>query len=63
MATDGKKYLTQDELAEEYRISKSTQSKYRMAKKIPFIKIGGRYIRYKRTDIEAWLDAHSVEVA
>ena len=34
-----------------------------MAKKIPFIKIGGRYIRYKREQIEAWLDSHSVEVA
>ena len=63
MTTDEKKYLTQDELAEEYLISKSTQSKYRMTKKIPFIKIGGRYIRYKRADIEAWLDSHSVEVA
>jgi len=63
MTTEEKKYLTQDELAEEYLISKSTQSKYRMTKKIPFIKIGGRYIRYKRADIEAWLDAHSVEVA
>jgi len=63
MTTEEKKYLTQDELAEDYAISKSTQSKYRMAKKIPFIKIGGRYIRYKRADIEAWLDSHSVEVA
>lgn len=60
--TTNKKYLTQEELTKEYFISKSTQSKYRMAKKIPFIKIGGRYIRYKRADIEAWLDSHSVEV-
>lgn len=63
MTLHDKKYLTQDELELEYAISKSTQSKYRMQKKIPFIKIGGRYIRYSREQIEAWLDSHSVEVA
>ena len=62
MTINEKKYLTQDELAEEFLISKSSQSKYRSKKKIPFIKIGGRYIRYSREQIEAWLDSHSVEV-
>lgn len=62
MTINEKKYLTQDELEAEFLISKSTQSKYRMQKKIPFIKIGGRYIRYSREQIEAWLDSHSVEV-
>ena len=63
MTINEKKYLTQEELETEYAISKSTQSKYRMQKKIPFIKIGGRYIRYSREQIEAWLDSHSVAVA
>lgn len=62
MTINEKKYLTQDELEAEFLISKSTQSKYRMQKKIPFIKIGGRYIRYSREQIEAWFDSHSVEV-
>lgn len=60
MTITQKKYLTQEELEKEYDISISTQGKYRMAKKIPFIKIGGRYIRYNREQIEAWLDSHSV---
>lgn len=63
MTLNEKEYLTPDELEEEYKISKSTQSKYRMARKIPFIKLGGRYIRYSREQINKWLDSHSVEVA
>lgn len=56
-----KEWLTPGELFEEYKISKSTQSKLRMDRKIPFSKIG-KYIRYSRTQINKWLMAHSVEV-
>ncbi len=58
-----KEWLTPDELKEEYDFSKSTQAKYRMARKIPFSKIGGRYIRYSRTEIDKWLRSNQVEVA
>jgi excisionase family DNA binding protein len=61
--TTAKEWLTPDELAAEYGFSKSTQSKYRMSKKIPFTKIGGRYIRYSRTEIDKWLRSNQVEVA
>ncbi len=61
--TTQKEWLTPDEFDEEYSISKSTQAKYRMAKKIPFSKIGGRYIRYSRTEIDKWLRSNQVEVA
>ena len=57
-----KEWLTPDELFEEYKISKSTQGKFRMDRKIPFSKIG-KYIRYSRTEINKWLMAHRVEVA
>jgi hypothetical protein len=56
-----KEYLDPDELKQEYGFSLSTQAKYRMNRKIPFSKIG-RYIRYKRTDINKWLDNNRVEV-
>ena len=57
-----KEWLTPDELFEEYKISKSTQGKFRMDRKIPFSKIG-KYIRYSRTEINKWLESHKVEVA
>ena len=60
--TAQKEWLTPDELFEEYKISKSTQGKFRMDRKIPFSKIG-KYIRYSRTAINKWLQDHSVEVA
>lgn len=47
----------------EFGISVSTLSKWRMINKnLPFIKLG-RAVKYKRSDIEAFLDANTVEVA
>ena len=56
-----KKWLTPDELEQEYGFSKSTQSKYRMWRKIPFSKIG-KYIRYNREEIDKWLEDNAVEM-
>ena len=50
-----KEYITPEELAREYGMSVSTQSKMRSAKKIPYHKIGS-YVRYKIVDINKWLD-------
>ncbi|WP_169745676.1 helix-turn-helix domain-containing protein [Sulfurovum lithotrophicum] len=58
-----KLWLTPTELQAEFKISKSSQAKYRMLKKIPFSKIGAKYIRYNRDDIHQWLNEHKVEVA
>lgn len=57
-----KEWLTPHELEVEYGFSKSTQSKYRMDRKIPFSKIG-KYIRYNRHEINKWLEDNKVEVA
>ena len=46
----------------EYEIKKSTQSKYRMENKIPFCKIG-KFIRYNRAEINAWIASHKMGVA
>ena len=55
-------WLTPTTMEEEYHMSRSTQSKYRMDRKIPFYKIG-KYIKYKRTEIDAWIELNKVEVA
>ena len=42
-----------------YGFSTSRQATLRSEGKIPFHKVG-RYIRYKREDIDAWLDNHKM---
>lgn len=55
-------WLTPATLEEELKISRSTQAKYRMDRKIPFYKIGGKYIKYKRKEIYDWIESNKVEV-
>ncbi|HIP20067.1 MAG TPA: DNA-binding protein [Sulfurimonas sp.] len=62
MTINNKEWLTPDELAQEYGFSKSTQNQYRMARKIPYHKVS-RFIRYKKSEIDKWLDDNKVEVA
>jgi hypothetical protein len=54
-----KEWLDPNELADEFRISTSTQAKMRMAGSIPYHKIG-KYVRYKRADINQWFDSAKV---
>ena len=59
-----KRWLSPDDLEQEYGFSKSTQAKMRMVSSkstIPFSKIGGKYIRYNRYLIEQWLEDHQVQ--
>ena len=61
-----KRWLTPDDLEVEYEFSKSTQAKMRMTSnslRIPFTKIGGKYIRYDRVAIDIWLENHRVQGA
>ncbi|GAX87011.1 conserved hypothetical protein [Lebetimonas natsushimae] len=57
-----KEWLTPDELEKEYGISINAQNRMRMERRIPYSKIG-KYVRYKRTDIERWLEEHKIETA
>ena len=55
-----KQWLNSDELEEEFGILKSTQAKMRMARTLPYHKIG-KYVRYHRPDIDKmFLDANVV---
>jgi len=49
-------WLSPDQLEAEYGIPKSTQAKLRMNKKIPFYKPMARMIRYKRAEIDQWIE-------
>ncbi len=55
-----KEWLNTDELEAEFGILKSTQSKMRMSRTLPYHKIG-KYVRYHRPDInKMFLDAKVV---
>lgn len=57
---NNKKWINTKELAEEFGISESTQSRYRSKKTIPYSKIGG-FIFYSREKIYEWMEKHSFE--
>lgn len=58
-----KEWLNPKEVLNEYGFSISTLAKWRMDKlHLPFSKMG-KYVKYKRCDIEAFLNANIVEVA
>ena len=61
-----KEWINPNEVSKEFGFSVSTLAKWRMDNKyLPFSKIG-KYIKYKRSDIEAFLNSNivkSVEVA
>lgn len=55
--------LTVEDVEREYKIKRGTQGAMRSRRQIPFFRLGGgRLIRYRRADIEAWLSSRSVEV-
>ncbi len=58
-----KEWLNPREVSKEFGFSTSTLAKWRMNNlNIPYHKIG-KYIRYKRSDIESFIEDHKIEVA
>ena len=58
-----KRWLTPDDMLNEFGFSKSTQAKMRMVSnrsKLPFSKVG-KYIRYDRYQIDKWLEEHQIQ--
>jgi hypothetical protein len=61
METSNKQWLNPKEVNADYGLSVSTLAKWRMYNlHLPYSKIG-KYIKYKRDDIEAFLDSNIVE--
>ena len=57
-----KEWLSPKEIEEEFGISKNTLSNWRAQKKyLPFVRVG-KLIKYKRSDVEAFLAKSIVEV-
>ncbi|MEA1916064.1 MAG: helix-turn-helix domain-containing protein [Campylobacterota bacterium] len=54
-------WLTPKSLEDEYGFKEATISKYRITGKIPFYKIGSKFIRYKRSEIDEWIEKHKVK--
>ena len=62
MEAEKKEWLNPREVNQEFGFSTSSLAKFRMKNiNLPFSKIG-KYIRYKRSDIEAFLESNKVEV-
>jgi len=62
MSTHCKEWLTPLEVKNEFGFSVSTLAKWRMRNhNLPFAKMG-KYIRYRRSDIELFLNENRVEV-
>ncbi len=57
-----KRWLSPDEFEEEFGMSKSTQAKYRMDRKLPYVKFGG-FVKYDRKKINELFEAHHHDVA
>lgn len=57
-----REWLNPNEVSKEFGYSVSTLAKWRMAKKhLKFSKMG-KYIKYRRSDIEEFLEAHTISV-
>lgn len=56
-----KEWLKPQDIQNEYSISMSTLAKWRMTNKhLPFSKIG-KYIKYRRVDVETFLSSNMVK--
>ena len=54
------RWLDPKQFAIDYGIAESTQAKMRMTGELPHSKIGNKFIRYDRHEIDIWLETHKV---
>ncbi|MCC3060080.1 helix-turn-helix domain-containing protein [Campylobacter jejuni] len=59
MQDTNKDFLTIQEVITLYSLSKDAQNKYRMQKKIPYIKIGKK-IFYEKVKLDEWFKNHTI---
>lgn len=61
-ASQSREWLSPKEVHQEFGFSISSLAKFRMTNKhLKFSKVG-KYIKYKRSDIIDFLEAHTIEV-
>jgi excisionase family DNA binding protein len=57
------KLLATDEVAEMTGLSRETLAQWRwLRKEIPFVRLGTKCVRYRQSDIDAWLEKRLVSV-
>ena len=57
------KLLTTDDVAEMTGLSPETLAQWRWLKKeIPFVRLGKKCVRYRQSDIDAWVEKRLVSV-
>ncbi len=59
--TTEKRWLSPNDLLEEFGFSLNNQAKLRTQRKIPFSKIG-HYIKYDRLDINKWFESNKIDI-
>jgi hypothetical protein len=55
--------LTPDEFEKQYKVAKSTQASMRSRRQIPFLLLGPRTPRYRRSEIVAWIAGRHIPAA
>lgn len=58
-----KRWLTPDEVSEEFGFGLDMQAKLRQNNQIPYSKINSKKILYDRKELNKWLESHSVSVS
>lgn len=59
-ATD--EVLTPEDVETVYKVKQGTQKSLRARGLIPFIRLGYKIIRYRKSEIEAWISSRAVGV-
>ena len=56
-----KRWLSPNDLLEEFGFSLNNQAKLRSQRKIPFSKMGN-YIKYDRLEINKWFESNKIDI-
>lgn len=63
MQTQGKRLLTEREVSAIYGWSVKTLQQWRFSRRGPnYVKMSARHVRYRPEDVEAFLEAHKVDL-
>lgn len=60
---DNKKLLTYDDVAREYGFNPSTLRVWVVRRRIPFVRLGPRMVRFERAALERWIEEGRVDIA
>ncbi|PTY03637.1 transcriptional regulator [Verrucomicrobia bacterium LW23] len=53
--------MTDRELAAEIGVCVRTLVRWRNDGRLPYVRMGGKLVRYKRSDVEVWLEQQKIQ--